>query len=361
MARPNRSGASRVTCPQELIELILGKTDSADKETLKSCALVARSFRPASQKLIFSDLTIPFSGRDSIVALQRLADVLSASLHLALYVRTLHLVQPGFYEPSVWMRSDIFPAVLSVFTKLESLQTNARLFSLLRCLPVSLESASFLNVFAENSLRDAQNSASAELRLTSLHLDSYAPALFHWAIRAVDLNWLRHLHTMVEENTIDVVQELVDGAIYVETYHLSFGSIFSFDKNPILEKMQGLRTLKITVSLDWDEIEELEGQGWHNPLNDAMRTLDMAPHTIEHLVLNLNIWNPDQLFHFMQSTALENLGEDRSALRDVVVRIVSRYDYTPALQHGIRYLEGVFYQLHNRGMLTVVTVRPEGN
>jgi hypothetical protein len=83
-----------------------------------------------------------------------------------------------------------------------------------------------LNVFAENSLRDAPNSASAELRLTSLHLDSYAPALFHWAIRAVDLNWLRHLHTMVEENTIDVVQELLDGAIYVETYHLSFGSIF---------------------------------------------------------------------------------------------------------------------------------------
>ncbi|KAJ7762073.1 hypothetical protein B0H14DRAFT_3510856 [Mycena olivaceomarginata] len=398
MARPNRSGASRVTCPQELIELILGKTDSADKETLKSCALVARSFRPASQKLIFSDLTIPFSGRDSIVALQRLADVLSASPHLALYVRTLHLVQPGFYEPSVWMRSDIFPAVLSMFTELESLQvrvynwdylhsnceqaiyalitrsslssieikeirfqTNARLFSLLRCLPTSLESASFLNVFAENSLRDAPNSASAELRLTSLHLDSYAPALFHWAIRAVDLNWLRHLHTMVEENTLDVVQELVDGAVFVETYHLSFGSIFSFDENPILEKMQGLRTLKITVSLDWDEIEELEGQGRHNPLNDAMRTLDTAPHTIEHLVLNLNIWNPDQLFHFMQSTALENLGEDRSALRDVVVRIVSRYDYTPALQRGIRYLEGVFYQLHNRGMLTVVTVRPEGN
>jgi hypothetical protein len=92
-----------------------------------------------------------------------------------------------------------------------------------------------------------------------------------------------------------------------------------------------------------------------------MCTLDTAPHTIKHLVLNLNIWNPDQLFHFMQSTALENLEEERSALRDVVVRIVSRYDYTPALQRGIRYLEGVFYQLHNRGMLTVVTVRPEGN
>ncbi|KAJ7739342.1 hypothetical protein B0H16DRAFT_1694527, partial [Mycena metata] len=40
------------TCPQELIDLILGNTDSADTDTL-TCALVARSFRPRSQKLIF--------------------------------------------------------------------------------------------------------------------------------------------------------------------------------------------------------------------------------------------------------------------------------------------------------------------
>jgi hypothetical protein len=92
------SGASRATCPQELIDLILGKTDSADEETLKLCALVARSFRSTSQKLIFSDLTILPSGRDSIPALQRLADVLSESPHLALHVRTLHLVQPRLYK-----------------------------------------------------------------------------------------------------------------------------------------------------------------------------------------------------------------------------------------------------------------------
>ncbi|KAJ6559996.1 hypothetical protein B0H19DRAFT_1260661 [Mycena capillaripes] len=397
MAHPNRSGASpRAVCPQELIEHILGKTDSTDKETLKACALVARSFRPASQKLIFSDLTIPSSGRDSIIALQRLADVLSASPHLALCIRTLHLVQPGFYEPCAWMRSDILPAVLSVFTKLESLhvqlynwdylhsnceqaiyalitrsslssieikearfQTNTRLLSLLRCLPASLESASFLNVFSENSSRDDPNSASAELRLTSLHLDTYAPALFHWAIRAVDLNCLRYLHTMVEENTIDVVQELLDGAVYVETYHLSFGSIYSHDESPVLEKMQGLRTLEISVSLGWDEIE-VEGQDRHNPLNDAMRALDTAPHTVEHFVLNLNIWNPDQLFHFMESASFEHL-EHRSTLRDVFVRIVSHYDYSPALQRGIRYLEEVFCQLYKRGMLTVVAVRSEDN
>ncbi|KAJ7018965.1 hypothetical protein C8F04DRAFT_355154 [Mycena alexandri] len=123
MAHHNKlSSASRTTCPQELIELILGETDPADKATLKSCALVARSFRPTSQQLIFSVLTIVPAGRDSILALQRLADVLSAAPHLALHVRTLYLVQPSLNKPCVWMQSDILSATLSVFTNLESLK-----------------------------------------------------------------------------------------------------------------------------------------------------------------------------------------------------------------------------------------------
>ncbi|KAJ7483804.1 hypothetical protein B0H11DRAFT_2231950 [Mycena galericulata] len=395
MALRNLSGVFRGTCPQDLIELILGKTDSADKETLKSCALVARSFRPTSQKLVFSDLTILPPERDSIPALQRLADVLSASPHLALHVRTLHLVQPGLYKPCVWMQSDIVPALLSAFTKLESLnvriynwdylhsnceqaiyalitrsllssiglkearlQTTARLLSFLRSLPSSLESASFLNVFADDWYGDDLDSASSELhrlRLTSLHLNSYAPMLFRWAIRAVDLKHLRHLHTTVEEDAMDIVQELLDGAVYVETYHLTFRSIFSHPENPDLSKMQHLRTFEISVELDWEEIEEVGGQGRHNPLNDAMRTLRTAPHTVEHLILNLSIWNPDELHHFTEFVSFEHLG-DRPGLRDVVVRLMSRNDYR-LLQRGVRYLEAVFYQLHERGMFTAVPVR----
>jgi hypothetical protein len=130
--------------------------------------------------------------------------------------------------------------------------------------------------------------------------------------------------------------------------------------------MQGLRTLEVSVELDWDEIEEVEeedSEGRHNPLNDAMRSLNTAPH-VEHLILNLNIWNPDQLFHFMgsyevRSTSFEDFGEDRRALRDVVVRIRSRYDGYAALQRGIRYIEGAFHWLHERGMLTVIVVRPQ--
>jgi hypothetical protein len=260
MAHHNLPGPFRGTCPQEIIELIIGKTNSADKDTLKTCALVSRSFRPMSQKLIFSDLTILPPGRDSIPALQRLADVLSVSPHLALHVRTLHLVQPGFYQPCVWMQSDILPDILSEFTNLESLnvriynwdyfnsncekaiytlitrsslssivlkEARLRTNAMLRCLPASLKSASFSDVHWSG--HDGPESASAELyqlRLASLHLNSLAPVLFHWAIRAVDPKCLRHLHTIVEANTMNLVQQLLDNAVYVETYRLIFGSVF---------------------------------------------------------------------------------------------------------------------------------------
>jgi hypothetical protein len=87
-----------------------------------------------------------------------------------------------------------------------------------------------LDLYADYwSSRDDPSSPSAELqqlRLTSLHLDSYAPALFDWAIRTVDVKFLRYLHTMVEEDTMDAVQQLLDVAVYVESYHLSFWSFF---------------------------------------------------------------------------------------------------------------------------------------
>jgi hypothetical protein len=129
-------------------------------------------------------------------------------------------------------------------------------------------------------------------------------------------------------------------------------------ESPNLEKMESLRTLEISVTLNWVEIEAVVGQGQHNLLNDAMRTLDTVPHTVEHLVLNLNIRDPDELSHFTGSVSFEHLGENCPALRDVVVRIVSGYDYYSALQRGIQYLEAVFYKLHERGILSVVAVCP---
>ncbi|KAJ7198996.1 hypothetical protein GGX14DRAFT_401627 [Mycena pura] len=233
--------AHRATCPQELIDLILGNTCSTNKETLKSCALVARSFRPTSQKLIFSALTIlpPAQERNRIPTLQRLADVLSTSPHLAPHVRTLHLLKPD---------------------------------------------------------KNLSYDASAVLHkphLASLHIER-APMLFYWMIRAVDPKYLRRLHTEVQDDMNNVIQPLLDRAVYVETYHLSFSSTYRPQETMNLEKMQGLRKLEVSVAL------EASFPGLHTAFNSEMRTLDTAPHCVEYLVLNLNILKPDELPYFVR-------------------------------------------------------------
>ncbi|KAJ7733964.1 hypothetical protein B0H16DRAFT_158069 [Mycena metata] len=386
---------SHATCPQKLVDLILGGTD---KETLKSRALAARSFRLTSQKLIFSELTILPPGCGSIPALQRLADVFSAFPHIALHVRTLRLVQAGFYASCVWMQSDILPVILPLFTNLASLkiriynwhifhsnceqalhslitqsmlssielegarlQTNVKLLELLQCHPTSLESASFRDVYTHRSDLNDASLEFAPTHLTVLHIDSHTSALYHWAMRAVDPKCLRDLHTEVQKGTRKFIQRLLDSAVYVETYHLSFWGFVSQPESPNLARMESLGTLELSVELDWDEIEEVGGQDQHNPLNDAMRSLATAPHTVEHLILNLKIRDSYHLKQFVDSPVLdrplERLEEGLPELRDVVVRIVSGQDHS-ILQRAIQYLKDVFHGLETKGMLTAVIVRP---
>ncbi|KAJ7723050.1 hypothetical protein B0H16DRAFT_1788151 [Mycena metata] len=369
--------ASHTTCPQELIDLILDEVDPTEKDTLKSlaCALVARSFRPTSQKLIFSDLTID---HDSILALQRLEVVLSASPHLAQYstisaaiLSVLDNVKSLRTRIDNWhyLDSTCEQAIYALITRssLSSIeidgatfQTNRQLVTFLQCFPASLESASLSKVFT-NWTNLLSNSLQFEhqLRLTSLDLGTPDPVLFQWAIRAVDF---RCLHVTFDDDAMDAIQRLLDVAINVETYHLSFYDCWPHAGSPNLEKMQRLRTLEISVELNWTEILQLAGQGEDNPLNDAMRALATAPPTVEHLVLNLDIYNPDELPNFMGSAVLNDLDEGLPALQDVALRIVSSYDDDAALQRGIRYVEAVFSRLHQRGMLTAIVVpRPNLN
>ncbi|KAJ7743627.1 hypothetical protein B0H16DRAFT_1561138 [Mycena metata] len=387
-------GASRrATCPQELIDLILDEVDPTDHPTLKSCALVGRSFRPTSQKRIFSDLTI-LPDHGSFLALQRLEVVLSASPHLAQHVRTLHLVQTDSRRSYMWMQSAISAAILSVLNDVKSLRirlrdwdhldptckqaiyslitrsslssikidgasfpTNPELIALLQCFPTSLESASFSDVWTNWTDLTGNSVPLHQLRLASLQLSTHAAPLFDWAIRAVDLRCLRYLHILLHAEAMDVVQPLLDGVINVEIYHLSFFSLYSHDGGPNLEKMQRLRTLEISVQLDWTEIQESGSPGEDNPLNDAMRALATAPPTVEHLILNLDIYDPDELPNFMGSATVSHLGEGLPALRDVVLRIISGAD-NAALQRGIRYVQSVFSRLYQKGMLTAIVVPP---
>ncbi|KAJ7020459.1 hypothetical protein C8F04DRAFT_1241972 [Mycena alexandri] len=292
--------AASATFSQELIDRILGDTD---KDTLKS-----------------------------IPALQRLANLLSASPHLALHVRTLRLVQPSFYAPCVWMQLDILPVILPLFTHLASLkisiynwdffhsdfpwaqlssieleearfQTNVKLLAFLQCYPTSLQFASLRHVYTH---RSNLNDASIEfdpLHLTSLHIDSHASAPYHWAMRAVDPKHLRDLQTDAQKSTLKFVQRLLDGAVHVETYHISLRDSF----------YRRASYSQIRHSDDWERFLDY-------PLRDH---------------------------------PLEGFGERHPALRDVVVRIVFRHE-PPALQQGIQYLKELFHRLENRGILTAV-------
>ncbi|KAJ7723051.1 hypothetical protein B0H16DRAFT_1737417 [Mycena metata] len=311
------------------------------------------------QKAYFSDLTI-LPDHGSILALQRLEVVLSASPHLARHVRTLHLVQTDFRRSYMWMQSAISAAILSVLNDVKSdllphypifavihqnrwaqFSNQLEAYSFASMLPPSLESASFFDVWTNWTDLTGNSVPLHQLRLASLQLSTHAAPLFDWAIRAVDLRCLRYLHTLLNEEAMDVVQPLLDGAINVEIYHLSFFSLYSHDRGPNLEKMQRLRTLEIS----------------DNPLNDAMRALATAPPTVEHLILNLDIYNPDELPNFMGSATVSHLGEGLPALRDVVLRIISGAD-NAALQRGIRYVQSVFSRLHQKGMLTAIVVPP---
>ncbi|KAJ6484391.1 hypothetical protein C8R47DRAFT_1131257, partial [Mycena vitilis] len=208
---------------------------------------------------------------------------------------------------------------------------------------------------------DDPESTSQRLQLVSLHLNSSARALSRWVIQTVDLNCLRYLHTVVSPQTMAFVQQLIDVAVCVDSYHIHFESFFSLDKNLNLEKMRRLRTLEISVILEWEEEEIQETGDQGNPFNDAMRSLNTAPQTVEHLILNLEISNPHDLTHFMdqESVSLHHLGENRPTLRDVVVLIISENFTSHWLrQRGIPYVEAVFHGLHRRGILTVVAIPP---
>ncbi|KAJ7743628.1 hypothetical protein B0H16DRAFT_1889906 [Mycena metata] len=367
--------ASRETCPQELVDLILDEVDPTDKVTLNSCALVARSFRPTSQKLIFSELTILPWKRDqyTILALQLRPTIWMQSVISAGILSALNNVKSLKIRIRSWhhLDSTCEQAIYSLIARssLSSIkidgayfQTNPKLVALLQCFPASLESASFSKVFTNwTDLTSESIQFKSQLHLASLHLGTPDPTLFHWASRAVDLRCLQHLHTIFDDDAMDAVQPLLDGAINTETYHLSFWGCYSHTGSPNLGKMQRLRTLEISVELNWMDILEVAGQGLDNPLDDAMLALATAPPTVEHLVLNLEIDNPNELHHFMGPATLNHLGETLPALHDVAIRIVSSCDDDAALQHGIRYVEAAFPRLHQRGMLTAIVVPPTGS
>ncbi|KAJ7648388.1 hypothetical protein DFH06DRAFT_1332623 [Mycena polygramma] len=120
--------------PQELIDEILDEFDLSEKyddriaQTLKSCALVARSFVRASQTRLFARISVhdheanhpeelkllPYSPHSASTMLcGRLSALLSSSPHIATYIQTLDLFYNGT-EP-------VPPMILAAVTELRAL------------------------------------------------------------------------------------------------------------------------------------------------------------------------------------------------------------------------------------------------
>ncbi|KAK7055322.1 hypothetical protein R3P38DRAFT_1351979 [Favolaschia claudopus] len=403
MTHRDVAATQTVQCPQELVDLILDETDPADKETHKSCALVARSFREKSQRKIFSDLRILPQGRDSVPALNRLAEALSSSPQLALYVRTLYLVQPSLYEPCAWMQVPILPDILSVLTRLTSLRirvynwdyfnlvcenaiyalivqssllsivveeprfsAETQIISLLRCLPTTLESVSFITVFdGANSYAAFDVEVPTEcLQLTSLHIESESSLLFVWLNGTVHTKSLRNLRIKPPIvnylPTTDLISQMLEEAVAVEVYHLVHPSIFRYEglETHSLARMKHLRTLEFSVELDYEELTDSGHDERDNALLDVLCILDTAPSSVEHLILNLKIYNPQELHMTLDSGLLERFGKDLPALQDVVVRMVSRFPEQSLRDAGVRHLRELFSSLNRREILTVVDAWP---
>ncbi|KAJ7663525.1 hypothetical protein B0H17DRAFT_1144018 [Mycena rosella] len=85
-----------VNLPQELLDAIIDevgvKTSSEPRDfaSLNACSLTARAFLPASQRTLFTSLTL------KQYKLAQASSVLVSSPHIASYVRDLHLIDAGF-------------------------------------------------------------------------------------------------------------------------------------------------------------------------------------------------------------------------------------------------------------------------
>ncbi|KAJ6461112.1 hypothetical protein C8R45DRAFT_1029204 [Mycena sanguinolenta] len=117
--------AGRPTLPQELIDLILDRTD---EKSLISCARVARSFRYTSQKHLFASVILEPASRyrhgwlrSKALTLKGFSQILSNSPHLAPHVHSLTLIEGTGLGSPKWMRKDAFPPLLSMLVNLTAI------------------------------------------------------------------------------------------------------------------------------------------------------------------------------------------------------------------------------------------------
>ncbi|KAJ7430520.1 hypothetical protein B0H11DRAFT_2135344 [Mycena galericulata] len=276
--------------PQELIDEIIGEFDIPGKpnfreirKTLKSCALVARSFARPSQMLLFSRIAVddyafnkcrydqdPYDYEPTSLSLQ-LAKLLETSPHLASYIRTLDL-DFALYS----MDGESVPKILSVVTRLHTLTlTSCNECDSLNPFHDFIAMGS-LPCLQRLELRDYELDSPVELEL----LLSRIPSLRELTLRGIDFsNKLRKIErdndcvdkkssgagrvlldalTLVYMTQLDV-EQMLDFFTTVDIKHLKSLSLTGWPVPALLRANAGsIQTVKIVECYFEDEEDEID-------------------------------------------------------------------------------------------------------
>ncbi|KAJ6472049.1 hypothetical protein C8R45DRAFT_1013871, partial [Mycena sanguinolenta] len=181
--------------PLELFDEIIGEFDLSEKydieiaDTLKSCALLARSFVRQCQARLFARISVRdyerFSSSPhiaSVILAQKLSALLSRSPHLAGYIRTLEL-----YYNATATEANFIPQILAAVTGLTGLTLwdhfhgffpmdalNLAAFSLSSLWRVELYGYQFQNAFELESLL-SKAKCLKELTLNGVGFEDFKP------------------------------------------------------------------------------------------------------------------------------------------------------------------------------------------
>ncbi|KAF7368883.1 hypothetical protein MVEN_00214100 [Mycena venus] len=354
----------RPTLPQELIDLIL---DLTDKKSLKACARVARSFRPTSQKHIFSDVKLvpARSWLKKSLTLKAFSQILSKSPHLALHVRSLTLVEGTGAGSARWMRTDAFPTILSMLVNLTTISVGSDLQmdwdsfppALIMALHATVALPSLTSVRLHNFrfgrsaeliclLRSCQNLDSLALSgvsfkrldstistdsrvldalrsgLSSLTLDPALVPLLHSVTSSFNVRTLTHLRTTVCSPELEAeTQRLLDATENLTHYHIHLSHHHTDSSTISLQNLSHLRTLEIALSFEFSTApDDFDPVNWAG----SILSTSQDPSPIQHVILNVNVDERDLLSLFrLEDLEPFLLAPEMTAVRKLTVNLDS--------------------------------------
>ncbi|KAJ7621057.1 hypothetical protein FB45DRAFT_928225 [Roridomyces roridus] len=375
--------------PQELIDLILERLDVADKKTLRNCSRVARSFRPTSQKHIFSHLTIrPSRGyyrNKSDSKMKQLRQIFACSPQLALNVRSIVLVGGG---NSSWFQGDGLPQILCMLVNLtrfsidsgQSLSWDSLYSDLVEAVHavVSLPTLTRLRfhcvAFGQSTqlvslLRSCGNLAELDLSivaieavdlsdlqpkipgLTSLDINPLRNQHVQCVTSALDLGSLQHLRISSDSPAADSeIQTIFDATETLRHFHVHL-SHHHTDANMIdLRNLSHLQTLELTIMFEFASApDEYDPILW---ARNILATLQ-SPSSVEHVVFNVVVDEID-LLHLPRLGTLEAplMTPALAALKKLTINLESlEVDFD--ISGGDREVFGAFPTLSGKGMVEV--------